>query len=401
MRIKQKLVLHWFFIKGIRMQSRKTAKLTLEIINKLKNQITSGDFNPGDCIPSERSLLKQLDVSRVTIRRSLKELVKEGLLINKIGSGYFLPTNADLVNKEKLGNTVVFLHSVESKDLNEILLWKGAREFCLKNGSNIAIENLDPKMKTATKILEIRKIAAGIISDFSNKDIVLQIHKAGIPIIQIYHPMEHLPIDTIVQDDLSGIQLAYDHLISKGHRRICFLDKSLSLIKSGGVSYNHLRRKLGYQFAAEQSGTFDPDLIIQIQSNDEFLEPDNDCFHQLVKTGATALIFPNCTNKQLILQRLQETLRKSNAQKNTANAIRKKHFGIVSWGEYTLGSTPDQSTYVNWSKEQMGQEGVRRLFERIKEPNLLPVIINIPTTLVEGNSSGKGPYFNRTLSKSN
>lgn len=383
------------------MPSRKTAKLTLEIAHKLKDQITSGDFNPGDCIPSERTLLKQYEVSRVTVRRSLKELVKEGLLINKIGSGYFLPKNSDLVSKEKLGKSVVFLHSEISRDINEVLLWKGAREFCLKNGSNIAIENLNPNIKIATKLLEIKKMAAGIISDFSNKEIVLQIHKAGIPIIQIYHPMEHLPIDTIVQDDLSGIQLAYDHLISRGHRRICFLDKSLSLIQAGAVSYNHLRRKLGYQFAAEQSGTFDPELILQIQSDDQFLEPDNDCFKKLVETGATALIFPNCANHQSILKRLHEAAKKANTHKNTANAIKKNNFGVVSWGEYTLSSTPDLTTYVNWNKEQMGQEGVRRLFERIHEPNLAPVIINIPTTLVVGNSSGKGPYFNKTLNKSN
>jgi GntR family transcriptional regulator of arabinose operon len=381
------------------MHSRKAARLTLEITHKLKNQITSGDFNPGDCIPSERTLLKQFNISRVTVRRSLRELVNEGLLINKIGSGYFLPTNADLINKETLGNSVVFLHSDESikTDVNEIVLWQGAREFCIKNGHNIVVESLNNKTKTTLQLNEIKKIAAGIISDFNNKELVLQIHKAGIPVVQIYHPMEHLPIDTIVQDDLSGVQLAYEHLISKGHRRICFLDKSLSLIKEGNVSYNHLRRKLGYQFAAEQTLTYDPELIVNIDSNVHFFENDNECFAKIVKTGATALIFPNSINHQEIVKGLNYAIKQNRSHKNTVNAIKKNHFGIISWGEHIENSQPDLTTHVNWSKQQMGQEGVRRLFERIKEPNLPPVIIHIPTFLVEGNSSGKGPYYNKAL----
>lgn len=380
------------------MHTRKAAKLTIEVKNQLKDQITSGSFNPGDCIPSERTLLKKFEVSRVTIRRSLKELVKEGLLVNKIGSGYFLPTNSDLIKKEELGDSIVFLHNNDfDKDANLVKLWQGAREFCIKNGRNIIVKSIDKSEGIKLNLEELKKISAGIISDFSDTELIMQIYRAGIPIVQIYHPAEKLPIDTIIQDDIHGIQSAYDHLINKGHRRIIFLDKSHSYGKVGSASYNHLRRKLGYQFAAEQSGTYDPELILRIGYGDDFLNDTDETLLKVAKLGATALIFPNAIDHKRILTRLQIICRKYSVHKNTSNAIQKGTFGIISWGDNNVNNTPDPTTYVNWSKEQMGQEGVRRLFERMREPNLSPVIITIPTHLVEGNSSGRGPYFNQNL----
>lgn len=383
---------------GRQMQSRKPAKLTLEVAGKIKEHITSGQFTPGDCIPSERNLLKQFDVSRVTIRRSLHELVKGGFLISKVGSGYYLPTISNTPQFKPTLESVVLLHDKDSgKDTNHAKLWHGAREFCIKNGCNLIVKSINTKNKNEFDLDKIKTLASGIISDFHDSEDVLKIHHSGIPVVQIYHPIENLPIDTIVQDDLAGIQLAYDHLIEKGHRRIAFLDKSATFIQLGKKSYNHLRRKLGYIFAAEQSGTYDPELIIRIGSQDEFLDFESDCFEKIAKSGATALIFPNATDHEEIRKRLKIIANSKLAHKSTRNAINKNHFGVVTWGEFQSNSGFDATTYVNWSKEQMGQEGVRRLFERIREPNLSPVIIKIPTSLVEGNSGGKGPYFNKNL----
>lgn len=336
---------------GNQMQGRKSSKLTLEVAHTLKGQITSGEFTPGDCIPSERNLIKQFDVSRVTIRRSLHALVKDGLLINKIGSGYYLPTKKDLTPSKANSESVILLHDKDSSiDANHTRLWHGAREFCIKNGSNIIINTINTKNIQEFDIDKLKSLGTGVITDFYNREDALKIHKAGIPTVQIYNPFEDSPIDTIVQDDLKGIQLAYDHLIENGHRRIAFLDKSAAFMKLGQTSYNHLRRRLGYIFAAEQSSTYDPDLIIPIGSKDEILELDSDYFEKIAKSGATALIFPNALDHQEIRKRLQIAAKLKSAHKNTSSAINKNNFGIITWGECNIRNEFDQSTFVDWSK---------------------------------------------------
>ena len=282
-------------------------------------------------------------------------------------------------------------------DVSQVQLRQGAKEFFSGYSNNILSKTVDPKNLGNFNLNEMKKIATGVISDFSDKNLVLQIYKAGIPLVQIYHPMENLPIDTIVQDDILGIQLAYNHLIAKGHRRICFLDQSLSLLKIGEDNVNNLKRKLGYQFAAEQSGTYDPELIFHVDTKNEFLAPNHGCFSKIAKSGATAIVYPFIIDHQMVLKRLQQEINKPNIHKNTGNAIKNNNFGIVSWGERNTNEFPEVTTHIDWDKAQMGKEGVRRLLERINEPDLPPVIITIPTKLVVGNSSGKGPYYNKNL----
>ena len=62
----------------------------VQITNELKSEITSGQRNPGDLMPSESALMNRFSTSRETIRKSLKELEQKGLLYTRPGKGYFV-----------------------------------------------------------------------------------------------------------------------------------------------------------------------------------------------------------------------------------------------------------------------------------------------------------------------
>jgi len=55
-----------------------------------RSWIISGRFNSGERFPSESELEKHFQVSRMTIRRALTELVNEGFLIRERGRGSFV-----------------------------------------------------------------------------------------------------------------------------------------------------------------------------------------------------------------------------------------------------------------------------------------------------------------------
>ncbi|MDN5697844.1 MAG: GntR family transcriptional regulator, partial [Rubrobacter sp.] len=44
----------------------------------------------GEALPPERSLCEMFEVSRVTLRRALDELAREGYLVRRQGSGTFV-----------------------------------------------------------------------------------------------------------------------------------------------------------------------------------------------------------------------------------------------------------------------------------------------------------------------
>ncbi|MCQ6557746.1 extracellular solute-binding protein [Paenibacillus mendelii] len=58
-----------------------------KLANILREQILSGYIKPGQYLLSENELCKHYGVSRTSVRKSLDELLKEGLIVKKMGQG--------------------------------------------------------------------------------------------------------------------------------------------------------------------------------------------------------------------------------------------------------------------------------------------------------------------------
>jgi GntR family transcriptional regulator len=56
----------------------------------IREKVRSGDWPPGQPIPSERELSEQYGISRMTVRQSVSALVNEGLLFREQGRGTFV-----------------------------------------------------------------------------------------------------------------------------------------------------------------------------------------------------------------------------------------------------------------------------------------------------------------------
>jgi len=64
--------------------------LYYQLAERLKDQIESGQLQPGDQLPSERELSEQAAISRMTARQAVAYLVREGVLEVKPGIGTFV-----------------------------------------------------------------------------------------------------------------------------------------------------------------------------------------------------------------------------------------------------------------------------------------------------------------------
>lgn len=62
----------------------------LSISEQLRQWILSGQYLPGDQLPSEHKLMAQFEVSRITIRRALSNLAQQGLVVSQHGKGVFV-----------------------------------------------------------------------------------------------------------------------------------------------------------------------------------------------------------------------------------------------------------------------------------------------------------------------
>ncbi|TQV71477.1 PLP-dependent aminotransferase family protein [Aliikangiella marina] len=73
----------------------KTKKLYQQVADDFRDLIANGDFQPGEKIPSIRSIAKQRKISIATVQRSLEELELRGLIEAKPKSGFYVKMQAN------------------------------------------------------------------------------------------------------------------------------------------------------------------------------------------------------------------------------------------------------------------------------------------------------------------
>src|SRR5690349_3090569 len=71
--------------------------LTVRLVQHMQSLIVRGLVAPGDRRPPERELAATLNISRSSLRQTLKVLQAMGVLEAKQGSGTYLSTSADTI----------------------------------------------------------------------------------------------------------------------------------------------------------------------------------------------------------------------------------------------------------------------------------------------------------------
>lgn len=74
----------------MKISSPHISPLYMQVRDYLINQITEGNWKPGDMIPSEILLSQQFNVSPGTARRAVTELVEMNILVRRQGRGTFV-----------------------------------------------------------------------------------------------------------------------------------------------------------------------------------------------------------------------------------------------------------------------------------------------------------------------
>jgi len=74
----------------VRLDRRQRASLQAQLYRQIRELIISGQLKPGVRVPSTRDLVDQLGVSRNTIVYAMDQLVSEGYLNSRVGSGIYV-----------------------------------------------------------------------------------------------------------------------------------------------------------------------------------------------------------------------------------------------------------------------------------------------------------------------
>lgn len=195
----------------------------LKIVKQIQDGIISGNY-PDGFIPSEGTLCKDFDVSRITVRKALKLLEEKRFLISVPGKGWKIAKRSDYSEKQHVKNIACVCCSelpAYGIALNSL------RESAEKTGyqlsmlfiDNSGIERIRGELSAEKScgIICIGALASGFHQELG---------ESGLPVVCVgYHHPDAL--DCICVDDYAGGWMAAKYLLSFGHKRFVIVNNNL------------------------------------------------------------------------------------------------------------------------------------------------------------------------------
>ncbi len=206
----------------------------IQLVEQLRQRILSGELSPGFKFPPAAELATQLNVNRLTLRKSLQVLEEQHFLVQLHGRGTFV-TYQNPQKNYKIG-VIVFKNLsldrlITDPYFNQVLLGISS----LSNDyPHLSISTLAISEKDCVSVLQ-QKLSNcdGIIIPGGTQEQIDRLLTSKIPL----HPMAflgsrnqkildagHISIDLVS----GSLEIALNHLIALGHRRIAYCGPDLA-----------------------------------------------------------------------------------------------------------------------------------------------------------------------------
>ena len=145
-----------------------------QIADILRERIMSGEFKPGDILPSERELAEEMQLSRIPVREAMKSLEYLGVVKQIRGKGVLVQT-ADLSNILKVVGPLVT--PITPQILLNLFDFRLAIEpYGAAQAAKLATEE---EIKTLQEILEVQKISCHQMSEEMSFEFHLRLMQAS------------------------------------------------------------------------------------------------------------------------------------------------------------------------------------------------------------------------------
>jgi len=248
-----------------------------KILRALSDAIASGEYQPGQRLPSESELVKTFGASRPTVNRALRELQLAGVIDRRVGSGSYIRSDHHARGYTfgllipELGRTEIFepiCHGmVEAQQGgNHVLLW----------GSSLGDpQNTEAQASNLCRQFVAKKVSGVFFApleltpqkDAINRNVAEVFDKAGIPIILLDRDLvpypSRSPYDLVGIDNRRAGYTITAHMLRSGCRRVLFLGRP-------GSAPTVDARIAGYREALVDAGiVLDPDFVCRTDPQDQ------------------------------------------------------------------------------------------------------------------------------------
>ncbi|MWV45920.1 GntR family transcriptional regulator [Paenibacillus sp. HJL G12] len=354
--------------------SQEREPLYIQIQNHFKQLISTRQLAPDDRIPTEKELIDQFQVSRITVANALADLANEGWIYRIPGRGSYVKGIPESYIKNARGGAVISeVHAGNApkiglifpsiEDFFAIQMVRGIRN-ALKDSkySLIVMFTYNSKELEKEAIRELRSSVDGLIifpvdAEVYNEEIIA-LKMENYPFVLLDRHLPGVETNVVLSDPLQGSILAVEHLWNQGHRSIAICsDTPMPTVTVE-------ERIQGYNEALKQKGALiNPALILTDFSILDAPYKDDYALYRFIKSKmATAYIALNCK----LGVHIWSVARKAGLRVPEDVSI------ITFDNPSPMLEELSAFTFIDQNEERMGFEAASRLLDILEDPESTP-----------------------------
>jgi GntR family transcriptional regulator of arabinose operon len=189
-------------------------------------------MNEGDRLSSERQLSEYFKVDRVTIRRAMLDLSKEGFIVKHRGKGTFIAKKKVVEGKPAAGRKTIAIVIPDVEIVSHAQILKGLEREAAKQECKILIQSarLDADFERQLLADLISEDVDGVITipifgnvfDAAYQETICKLISSGKKVVLMEQYVAGLDVSVVMVDKVKMGYMATEHLIMLGHRKIAF-----------------------------------------------------------------------------------------------------------------------------------------------------------------------------------
>ncbi|HOX06101.1 MAG TPA: GntR family transcriptional regulator [Planctomycetota bacterium] len=194
------------------------------LVMRLRSRLTSGYYPQGGFLPPTRELASELDVSAETVRRGLKILEGDGLLVGEPRAGFRIVTEKDA----RRLRPIAFVTRNVGEDPSAVQPVSLALALAIR--SEVAALGGSVQGINCRELLDAgvaERLAGGgfwgVVLETWDAGLLGEVLKADFPTVMVNSWFEDAEVDVVIQDNYRGGFLAARHVLGRGRRTVAWL----------------------------------------------------------------------------------------------------------------------------------------------------------------------------------
>jgi GntR family transcriptional regulator of arabinose operon len=215
-------------------------------------------LDDNDKLWPEYRLVKELGVSKSTVRKAVESLVEDGVIVQKQGKGTFVKNASHslvrAVSSTQGIKTIGFVSAVPHYEifLRDITLGieeelDHSRFLLINKYVQVPFHKEEDVLKRMTDIVDGFIVLSTMSGSVSKA--LSDLHNKNIPIVYIDRYPDELDCQFVTTDNEEGGVIATEHLIKNGHKKILYLSngRNLSSVHMRIKGYSNTMKRYGFE----------------------------------------------------------------------------------------------------------------------------------------------------------